>query len=137
MTSPFIQQIADNRVCQVLTCLPEKFVVDFANGIDVAQEHIRTAGERTFFRRLKEGLTGEGAARQNAINASLAQGVEASLRWLTEMTTSLATTNYAITRSQLINSIDILRARRATGLMTRDNYRTVNNITLGKYPEAK
>ncbi|EBO3244932.1 hypothetical protein JQ158_004130 [Salmonella enterica subsp. enterica serovar Rubislaw] len=97
MTSPFIQQIADNRVCQVLTCLPEKFVVDFANGIDVAQEHIRTAGERTFFRRLKEGLTGEGAARQNAINASLAQGVEASLRWLTEMTTSLATTNYAIT----------------------------------------
>ncbi|EFH3393103.1 diguanylate cyclase regulator RdcB family protein, partial [Escherichia coli] len=84
MTSPFIQQIADNRVCQVLICLPEKFVVDFANGIDVAQEHIRTAGERTFFRRLKEGLTGEGAARQNAINASLAQGVEASLRWLTE-----------------------------------------------------
>ncbi|MCZ5969967.1 diguanylate cyclase regulator RdcB family protein [Escherichia coli] len=124
MTSPFIQQIADNRVCQVLTCLPEKFVVDFANGIDVAQEHIRTASpvflknlwlisqtesmlhrsisaryrERTFFRRLKEGLTGEGAARQNAINASLAQGVEASLRWLTELTTSLATTNYAITR---------------------------------------
>ncbi|HDX9480030.1 TPA: diguanylate cyclase regulator RdcB family protein, partial [Escherichia coli] len=97
MTSPFIQQIADNRVCQVLTCLPEKFVVDFANGIDVAQEHIRTARERTFFRRLKEGLTGEGAARQNAINASLAQGVEASLRWLTELTTSLATTNYAIT----------------------------------------
>ncbi|MBN6349374.1 hypothetical protein JZL91_20700 [Escherichia coli] len=90
-----------NRVCQVLTCLPEKFVVDFANGIDVAQEHIRTAGERTFFRRLKEGLTGEGAARQNAINASLAQGVEASLRWLTEMTTSLATTNYAIIRKPL------------------------------------
>ena len=84
MTSPFIQQIADNRVCQVLTCLPEKFVVDFANGIDVAQEHIRTAGERTFFRRLKEGLTGEGAARQNAINASVAQGLEASLRWLTD-----------------------------------------------------
>ncbi|EQA7575301.1 conse domain protein, partial [Escherichia coli] len=26
MISPFIQQIADNRVCQVLTCLPEKFV---------------------------------------------------------------------------------------------------------------
>ncbi|EPO2700166.1 toxin, partial [Escherichia coli] len=25
----------------------------------------------------------------------------------------------------------------ATGLMIRDNYRTVNNITLGKHPEAK
>ncbi|HBA8425102.1 TPA: toxin, partial [Escherichia coli] len=41
------------------------------------------------------------------------------------------------THSQLINSIDILRARRATGLMTRDNYRTVNGITQGKHPEAK
>ncbi|EFB1755301.1 restriction endonuclease [Escherichia coli] len=38
----------------------------------------------------------------------------------------------------LFNAMNgILRARRATGLMTRDNYRTVNNITLGKYPEAK
>ncbi|HDI6106350.1 TPA: toxin, partial [Escherichia coli] len=43
----------------------------------------------------------------------------------------------ACTHSQLINSIDILRARRATGLMTRDNYRTVNNITRGKHSEAK
>ncbi len=43
----------------------------------------------------------------------------------------------ACTRSQLINSIDILLSRRATGLMTRDNYRTVNNINNGKYPEAK
>ncbi|EEQ4155099.1 toxin, partial [Escherichia coli] len=25
----------------------------------------------------------------------------------------------------------------ATGLMTRDNYRTVNDITQGKHPEAK
>ncbi|EGH8656522.1 toxin, partial [Escherichia coli] len=24
-----------------------------------------------------------------------------------------------------------------TGLMTRDNYRTVNDITQGKHPEAK
>ena len=43
----------------------------------------------------------------------------------------------ACTRSQLINSIDILRARRATGLMTRDNYRTINDITLGKHPGVK
>ncbi|MBC6573232.1 diguanylate cyclase regulator RdcB family protein [Escherichia coli] len=98
MSSQFIQQLFDNRVCQVLTCLREKFVVDFANSIDVAQDHIRTVRERTFFWRLKEELTGESAARQNAINDSLTQGVEASLHWLTELTTSLATTNYAITQ---------------------------------------
>ncbi|APM57615.1 TPA: toxin [Klebsiella pneumoniae] len=39
--------------------------------------------------------------------------------------------------SQLINSIDILRARRATGLLTRSNYRTVNDIIRGKDAEAK
>lgn len=118
MTSPFIQQIADNRVCQVLTCLPEKFVVDFANGIDVAQEHIRTAGERTFFRRLKEGLTGEGAARQNAINASVAQGLEASLRWLTELTTSLATTNYAIIHSAWWMAVTLPKHRQLMPALT-------------------
>ncbi|WGJ56913.1 TA system toxin CbtA family protein [Escherichia coli] len=40
-------------------------------------------------------------------------------------------------QSQLISSIDILRARRATGLMARNNYRMVNNITQGKHPGAK
>ncbi|MXC48603.1 toxin, partial [Escherichia coli] len=34
-------------------------------------------------------------------------------------------------------SIDILRARRATGLMTRDNYSTENNSSRGKHSEAK
>ncbi|MBB8505244.1 toxin, partial [Escherichia coli] len=46
----------------------------------------------------------------------------------------------ACTRSQLINSIDILRARRArraTGLMTRSNYRMVNDIIRGEHSEAK
>ncbi|HCT3926894.1 TPA: toxin CbtA [Citrobacter koseri] len=36
-------------------------------------------------------------------------------------------------QSPLISSIDILRARRATGLMKRQGYRTVTNITTGKY----
>ncbi len=94
MTSPFIQQIADNRVCQVLTRLPENLWL-ISQTESMLHRSISARPERTFFRRLKEGLTGEGAARQNAINASVAQGLEASLRWLTELTTSLATTNYA------------------------------------------
>lgn len=39
----------------------------------------------------------------------------------------------AETQSPLIGSIDILRARRATGLMTRHDYRAVTDITIGKY----
>ena len=37
------------------------------------------------------------------------------------------------TQSPLLTSIDILRARKATGLMTRNDYRTVTDITTGKY----
>ncbi|MEA5206328.1 TA system toxin CbtA family protein [Enterobacter mori] len=36
-------------------------------------------------------------------------------------------------QSALISSIDILRARKATGLMTRSGYKVVTDITSGKY----
>ncbi|WP_272689347.1 diguanylate cyclase regulator RdcB family protein [Providencia sp. PROV033] len=88
--------LPESQACQVLTCLPEKFIVDFANGIDVARDHIRSQKERSFFTRIKEGMSGKSSARQAAINATLTDGVEASLTWLTELTSSLATTNYAL-----------------------------------------
>ena len=36
-------------------------------------------------------------------------------------------------QSPLLSSIDILRARKACGLMTRNGYRAVTDITTGKY----
>ncbi|MDH1757432.1 toxin CbtA [Citrobacter sp. wls618] len=36
-------------------------------------------------------------------------------------------------QSPLLNSIDILRARKATGLMSRNDYKVVTEITTGKY----
>lgn len=42
----------------------------------------------------------------------------------------------AETQSPLIGSIDILRARKATGLMTRNDYKVVTDITTGKYSEG-
>ncbi|WP_373226422.1 TA system toxin CbtA family protein [Enterobacter cloacae complex sp. ESBL7] len=39
----------------------------------------------------------------------------------------------AETQSPLLTSIDILRARKATGLMTRSGYKAVTDITTGKY----
>lgn len=39
----------------------------------------------------------------------------------------------AETQSPLISSIDILRARKACGLMARNGYRLVTDITTGKY----
>ncbi|MHC1472482.1 TA system toxin CbtA family protein [Klebsiella pneumoniae] len=43
----------------------------------------------------------------------------------------------AETQSPLLTSIDILRARKATGLMTRHSYRAVTDITTGKYREVQ
>lgn len=41
------------------------------------------------------------------------------------------------TQSPLLTSIDILRARKATGLMTRRGYKAVTDITSGKYREVQ
>lgn len=43
----------------------------------------------------------------------------------------------AETQSPLLTSIDILRARKATGLMTRSGYKVVTGITTGKYREVQ
>ncbi len=89
----------ESEICQVLTCLPEKFVVDFANGIDVAKDHIRVQSERSgFFARFYDGVTGKGARRQAEIDANLANGLEASLIWLNDLTRSLAKSNRAISQ---------------------------------------
>lgn len=104
--------LPNNEACQILACLPEKFIVDFANGIDVTRDHLRQQKERHFFTRLKEGISGKSSARQQAINASLVDGVEASLTWLTELTSSLATTNYAL--AQVNDRVTSLVADTAT-----------------------
>ena len=39
-------------------------------------------------------------------------------------------------QSPLISSIDILRARKACGLMTRNGYKAVTDITHGKFSEV-
>ncbi|MGP8939939.1 TA system toxin CbtA family protein [Enterobacter soli] len=43
----------------------------------------------------------------------------------------------AETQSPRLSSIDILRARKATGLMTRSGYNVVTDITTGKYQEVQ
>lgn len=89
----------DSPLCQTIRCLPEKFVVDFANGIDVARDHLRVQRERSgFFGRLYDGCTGQGTRRQIATQECLADGVEASLKWLCGLSESLAHSNLALTR---------------------------------------
>lgn len=98
--SDFIKPIQLNSdLCKTLTSVPEKFIVDFANGIDVARDHLRVQHDRSgFFVRLWDGFTGTSARRQSAINASLIDGVEGSLKWLTQLSKELANSNLSIAK---------------------------------------
>lgn len=87
----------DSNLLKTLTCIPEKFIVDFANGIDVSGDHLQVQRQRSsFFSRCFDGFTGNGARRQGEINASLIESVEGSLKWLTELSRDLVSNNYAI-----------------------------------------
>jgi len=99
----------DSEICQVLTCLPEKFVVDFANGIDVARERQRfMAGRTAFFSRLYDGFTGQGARHQAEINASLTDSVEGALCWLKDLSESLVKSNHTIVKvNQRVNALKL------------------------------
>lgn len=104
---------AGSEICQVLSCLPEKFIVDFANEIDVAKDHLRVQRERGgFYARCYDGFTGQGARRQAEINACALDGVEASLEWLAELSESLANSNLAIARvNDRVNDLKLNVAR--------------------------
>ncbi|WP_409278631.1 diguanylate cyclase regulator RdcB family protein [Pseudomonas defluvii] len=89
------------EMTRLFTCLPEKFVVDFANGIDVVRERQRHMSTRTgMFDRLYDGFTGKTSQNQAEINASLTDGVEGALEWLVDLTQSLAKSNRAIYQVQ-------------------------------------
>ena len=89
----------DSPVCQAVPVVLEKFVVDFANGIDVARDHLHVQRARSGFAcRLWDGVTGKGSHRQNEINARLLDSAQGSLRWLVELTRSLSESYLAIAR---------------------------------------
>nr|WP_315260684.1 diguanylate cyclase regulator RdcB family protein [uncultured Duganella sp.] len=89
---------AADPLCGLLSALPEKFIVDFANGIDVVRDHnaVQRQRENSIYARLYDGFTGQGQRRQNDINASLADGIDGALTWLTELTNSLSRSNRTI-----------------------------------------
>ena len=86
---------------QTFPALTQKFIVDFANGIDVARDHIRVQRAREgLFARMYDGFTGQAGRRQSEVNARLTDGVEGALRWLTELSQSVTLTNQTLVRVQ-------------------------------------
>lgn len=64
--------------------LKEKALVDFVNGIEVIDDHIRFQEKTnaTFFGRIWSDLTGESHLRQNTINQHVNQSLDSISNWL-------------------------------------------------------
>jgi hypothetical protein len=97
----------ESTICKVIEPLSVKFIVDFANGIDVVRDHVRTQKNRTgLFPRMYDGFTGQGVRRQAEVNAHILDTVEGALTWLTELTESLTLSNQVII--QLRDRVDVI-----------------------------
>lgn len=103
----------DSPLCETLSCLPEKFVVDFANGIDIVRDHLKERSRRSgFFARMLDGFKGDAAQRQARIDTSLADGLEDSLRWLHDLSESVVSSSRAL--NEIMQKMAALKENLAT-----------------------
>jgi len=89
---------AEATICQTLRCLPQKFLVDFVNGIEVARDNrtIQIQRSGSIFQRMYDGFSGQGTRRQGQINDSVIDTLDSSLQWLNDLSRELAQSNLAI-----------------------------------------
>jgi hypothetical protein len=80
---------------RTLECISEKFVVDFASGIDVARDPWRSQQSKAFYQRLKEELSWQHPLRQWMQTGALQESLEVSLAWLGLLTGTLAKSHLA------------------------------------------
>lgn len=73
-----------------LECMTEKFVVDFANGIDVVRDPWRSQQGKAFYQRLKEEFAGQNPLRYRGLDSTVPEGMEASLVLLGQLTGTVA-----------------------------------------------
>lgn len=81
----------NSKLCQDLSAIPEKFIVDYANTIDVLKDHAKVQRlPQSFFGRLYSGFTGQSWQRQHEINSGLVTHVEAQFKLLNELTNDVS-----------------------------------------------
>ena len=114
--------VVSKETLSTLTCLPEKFIVDFANGIDVSRDHQRMLKDQSFGSRLLNTFNGKNVRRQHEINQNIVEGLDSSLTWLSELSESVAKSNLALAKvNDRVNSLLLDTAKIAHfSVTTRD-----------------
>lgn len=82
---------------RTLECITEKFVVDFAQGIDMARDPWRSPQGKAYYQRLKETFIGQNRLRQWAMDDALLDNLEVSLAWLGQLVGKVAKSHLATT----------------------------------------
>ncbi|MCT4715258.1 YjcZ-like family protein [Enterobacteriaceae bacterium H18W14] len=75
---------------RTLECITEKFVVDYACGIDVARDPWRSQQGKAFYQRLKEEFAGQNRVNFWGLDNATPECMEASLTWLGQLTGTVA-----------------------------------------------
>jgi len=88
------------EIVNALPCIKEKFIVDFANGIEVVKDHIRyqQKSNSSFFSRIYDSLIGVNAKRQAEINRRINDGNFGALEFLVYLAKHNAKSQLTITR---------------------------------------
>lgn len=75
---------------RTVECIPEKFVVDFANGIDTARDPWRSPQGKAYYLRLRESFIGQHRLQRWEMDDALLDNLQVSLAWLGQLTSGVA-----------------------------------------------
>ncbi|APS36947.1 MULTISPECIES: TA system toxin CbtA family protein [Serratia] len=118
---------------QTLLTIPTRKVSSHPSPVEIWQQLLTYLLERHYGLSLNDTQFGDGNVIQQHIDAGIS--LADALNFLVEKSELVRTDRHGFSgaeQSPFISTIDILRAHIATGLMTRDNYRTITDIARGK-----
>lgn len=123
---------------RILSAPPKRAAQPHPSPVEVWQRLLSHLLERHYGLTLNDTPFGNDGVIQAHINAGIS--LCDAVNFIVEKYELVRTDRHGFSaeaQSPLISSIDILRARKATGLMTRSGYKVVTNITTGKYREVQ
>ncbi|HED1593648.1 toxin [Enterobacter kobei] len=119
---------------QTQPTIPMREASSCATPVEIWQQLLTYLLERHYGLSLNDTQFGDGNVIQQHIDAGIS--LADALNFLVEKSELIRIDRPGFSiqhQSPFIDRIDILRARRATGLMKRNGYKAVTDITTGKY----
>ncbi|SET45708.1 YjcZ-like protein [Natronincola peptidivorans] len=96
------------KLIEEVPILKEKMIVDFVNGLEVTNDHIRVRASRQGpVARLWDGITGKSAQRQQIIDQNFSQALQTTKVWLQNLQSAQIESNYAL--NNVINRLNETR----------------------------